>query len=108
MDTGRLVRPTIYCPNQADMDKALADVKIGKGDFATGEMSRRLNTKALIGDLISTWQVQADGRKSIVFCVDVAHSKAVCDDFLAAGVPAEQIDYRNQGRGPRSHHRPIP
>lgn len=41
---------------------------------------------------MTTWEQKASGRPTIVFCVDRAHSKAVCDDFVTAGIPAEHID----------------
>jgi superfamily II DNA or RNA helicase len=98
IEMGYLVRPTVFAPNREQIESLLEDVAFDHraGDYRNSQLSEKLNRKELIGDIIATWEKKAPGLKTIVFCVDVAHSKAVCDDFLNAGVAAEQLDYRTK------------
>lgn len=42
----------------------------------------------IIGDVIREWQIHASDRKTIVFGASIAHSKALCAQFVEAGVMA--------------------
>jgi len=46
----------------------------------------------LIGGIVHNWKRLADGMQTVVFCVNKAHSRHVCEEFLAAGIPAEHMD----------------
>jgi superfamily II DNA or RNA helicase len=46
----------------------------------------------LIGDIVTHWHKFGERRRTIVFCVDVAHSIHVKDEFIKAGVRAEHVD----------------
>ncbi len=97
IEWGYLARPVVFCPHADDVQKILGDVRVAGGEFVNSSLSKAFNRRELVGDIIRTWQSKAADLKTIVFCVDVAHSKAVCDDFLAAGVTAEQLDYLTGG-----------
>jgi DNA repair protein RadD len=51
-----------------------------------------MNRDDLVGDIVSNWHKHAQRRKTLVFCVDVAHSVHVRDEFVKSGVRAEHID----------------
>jgi len=90
---GHLVRPRYFLPHVADVKRGLAGVSVSStGDYATADLSALMRRRTIIGDLVSTWQAKAQDRPTIVFCVDIAHSKATRDAFLAAGIAAEHID----------------
>jgi DNA repair protein RadD len=42
----------------------------------------------IVGDVVQTWLRCAEGRKTIVFCVNVAHAVAEADEFERGGVKA--------------------
>jgi len=46
----------------------------------------------LIGDIVQTWLGRAGGRRTVVFCMTVAHSVSLCALFGEAGVRAEHVD----------------
>lgn len=48
--------------------------------------------KELAEHPVKAWQKHAAGKKTIVFCQDVAHAAEVACDFRAAGIPAESVD----------------
>jgi DNA repair protein RadD len=46
----------------------------------------------LVGDIIEHWHKHGENRRTIAFAVDVAHSVAIRNQFLGAGVRAEHLD----------------
>jgi DNA repair protein RadD len=81
--------PTIY---YAPAEPDLRGVETRQGDYAVGQLSDRMNRDDLIGDIVSNWHKLGQRRKTLVFCVDVAHSVHVKDEFLKSGVRAEHVD----------------
>jgi DNA repair protein RadD len=81
--------PTIY---YAPVDPDLRGVQTRQGDYVVAQLADRMNRDDLIGDIVSNWHKHAERRKTLVFCVDVAHSVHVKDEFVKAGVRAEHID----------------
>jgi superfamily II DNA or RNA helicase len=92
IDNGFLVPVRAFCPMQEKIDKALADVKVRAGDFVESELSRAFNRKELIGDIVQTWKERASDRPTLVFAVDIAHSKSIIEDFVDEGIAAAHID----------------
>lgn len=73
----------------------LSDVKISMGDYQVKALDKKMNKKKLIGDIVDNWLKYGENRRTIVFCVNVKHSIAVKDAFVAAGVQAEHLDARS-------------
>jgi DNA repair protein RadD len=87
--TERYLVPTIY---YAPTDPDLRGVETRQGDYAVNQLADRMNRDDLVGDIISNWHKLAQRRKTLVFCVDVAHSLHVKDEFVKSGIRAEHID----------------
>lgn len=77
-----------YAPAIAD----LSGVKTSHGEFETGSMEQILMKSAIYGDVIGHYKRLADGKKAICYCVSVAHSKAMVDEFQNNGISATHID----------------
>ncbi len=67
-------------------------IKITAGDFNLKELSQAVAAADITGDLVPTWKKYADGKKTVLFAIDVSHSKECTKAFLDAGIPAEHID----------------
>lgn len=91
-EQGFLTPARAFCPGSESIEQAISGVKLKRGDFVSSELADAMNTKALIGDIIATWQEKASDRPTLVFAVDIAHSKALIADFIDAGVFAAHID----------------
>lgn len=61
-------------------------------DYAEGELGEAMNQKSLIGDIVSHWKTHGENRPTLCFATNIAHSKAILEDFAAAGVPAAHLD----------------
>jgi superfamily II DNA or RNA helicase len=86
---GFIVAPIVYgTPVLPDLRK----VRTTAGDFNQEDLEAAVNRSALIGNCVAEWQKRSEGRKTVVFAVSVAHSRALCDAFSAAGARAGHID----------------
>jgi len=88
MDDGFLVKGEYYGPSAPDLSK----IKTVLGDYAKKELGKTMNTPKLVGDVVSNWGNIAGGLQTMVFAVDVKHSKALVDEFIRYGVTAEHLD----------------
>ena len=85
---GYLVPARYFAPTKPD----LKEIPIVQGDFETKALGKVMNTSALIGDVLENWLRIASGLQTIVFAVNVSHSKALCLEFQRNGVQAEHLD----------------
>lgn len=77
-----------YAPTIAD----LTGLRSSRGEFVASEIEARLNRAAVHGDVIEHYRNFAAGRKAIVYCASIAHSKSIAEAFSQRGVPAAHID----------------
>ncbi|QIX01345.1 hypothetical protein AMS68_006862 [Peltaster fructicola] len=70
----------------------LSQVKLSKGDFTTGSLSKAVNTEASNALTVRSWLSKAEGRHStLVFCVDIAHVQYMTAEFRKHGIDARMI-----------------
>ena len=91
IDLGFLVGTVIYAPVK-DTDRLLRGVRTEKGDYVTSQLEQRMNTDQLVGDIVTHWLKYGEGRRTVCFAVDVAHSVHIRDEFVRAGIRAEHLD----------------
>jgi superfamily II DNA or RNA helicase len=85
---GLLVRSRVYAP----VDPDLKGVRTQNGDYVINQLSSRMNTDELVGDIVTHWLRYGERRRTVVFAVDVAHSVHIRNEMIAAGVRAEHLD----------------
>ncbi|KAL4892477.1 P-loop containing nucleoside triphosphate hydrolase protein [Aspergillus ambiguus] len=98
--------------SEADLSRVRKD---RFGDFALKSLSHAVNTPRSNEITVRAWLANAAGRKStLVFCVDIDHTRQLTEAFRAAGIDARYItsntprDVRDaQLRAFRAHHFPI-
>ena len=86
---GHLVGTKVYAPVDKNVAKG---VKTQSGDYVVSALSARMNTDALVGDVVADWLKHGERRKTVAFAVDVAHSVAIKTAFLEFGVRCEHLD----------------
>jgi superfamily II DNA or RNA helicase len=88
IENGYLSEYKYYSPAMPD----LGDVHTRMGDFVRSELGEAMDKPTITGDCIKHYRRLADNSRAVAFCVSVAHSKHVADQFNAAGIPASHID----------------
>lgn len=61
------------------------------GDWAEGELSEAVNNDERNRLAVEAWRDKANGKKAVVFCVDVQHAKDMADTFNKAKIPTGVI-----------------
>ena len=88
-EKGFLARMRYFSLPTAAVD--LKGVKTVAGDFAAEGLTNACNRPEVIDASVAEWKRKANGLRSIVFAINVAHAAAIRDAFNAAGVPSEIV-----------------
>ena len=88
IDLGFLVQPRVWAPSAPDLTK----VRTVAGDFDEQQLAAATDKKELVGDIVDHWHRLAQGRPTIVFAVNIAHSINIVGTFKEAGVNAVHLD----------------
>jgi superfamily II DNA or RNA helicase len=64
----------------------------GEMDYNAAQLAEVMSAPSLVADAVQTWLEQGEGRPTVCFGVDRAHAQSLCEQFQAAGVPAEYAD----------------
>ncbi len=70
---------------------SLDGIDVVKGDYATGQLSKTINTPERNALIVNGWLQHAPGEPTIVFAHDVQHARDLTDAFNRADVAAEMI-----------------
>jgi superfamily II DNA or RNA helicase len=62
------------------------------GDYVTAEATQLMDKPSITGSAVAEYQKLCDGKRAIVFCVSIEHSKHVAAQFRDAGYAAVHID----------------
>lgn len=61
------------------------------GDYVVSDLERLMDSRAIYGDIVKSYQRFADGEQCIAYCVSVKHAGKVADLFNAAGIPSRTV-----------------
>lgn len=67
-------------------------VKTTAGDFNQKQLARLVQSPALMGKVVPTWEQYALGKRTVVFAVDRQHSQTIASLFQQAGIYAVHLD----------------
>jgi superfamily II DNA or RNA helicase len=70
----------------------LSSIKIKMNDYAQNELGELMQNESLMADLVESYQKKANGKKIIVFAVNIEHSKQIVENYRRAYIQAEHID----------------
>jgi superfamily II DNA or RNA helicase len=93
-DLRQMIADGYLCPIRGwrvDTDLSLDEVKVRHGDFVESHLARVVNTSARNSLLVKAYRELAAGRRTIVFCVDVAHAQSVHEAFAEAGIRSAAV-----------------
>jgi superfamily II DNA or RNA helicase len=85
---GFLSNYKLYAPSTPDLTK----VRTRMGDYVGSELTAIVDKPSITGDAISHYKKLAFGKRAVVFCASIAHSKHVVQQFAKAGIPAAHVD----------------
>lgn len=86
---GRLSEYEIY---STDTMPDYSDVRVQDGDLNKKDLEKVTDRPTITGDAIKHWRKYANGKKTVAYCVSVAHSKNTAASFNNAGIPSVHVD----------------
>lgn len=89
INQGRLSSYEMYSTR---MTPDLSGVKKSGGDYNREALAEAMDKSVLVGDAIGHWRRYANGLRTVVYCVNVKHSKHTAQAFNDAGIPAVHVD----------------
>lgn len=87
IDLGHLCDFEPFAPSSPDLN----DVKVTGGDYNSKQLAGVMQNRAIYADIISTWLKLGKNKKTIAFCVDIAHAEEMANEFQVAGVASEAV-----------------
>lgn len=89
IDDGYLVQPKVFA---APLREDLTKVKVTGGDYNEKALAEMLDKGHIIGGIVDSWRKRAEGMKTVVFAINVEHSRHIVDQYKANGIPAAHVD----------------
>jgi superfamily II DNA or RNA helicase len=68
------------------------------GDYAINEMDEALNIPEVIQRLFNSVKEYADGKKGIVYAIDIVHARAIAACYCALGIKAVALDSKTPAK----------
>ena len=88
IDQGWLSDFRMFAPPGVDP----SGLRVRAGDYVAAEAAALVDKPGITGDAIEHYRRLSGGRRAVVFCAGVEHSRNVADGFNVAGVPAKHVD----------------
>lgn len=70
----------------------LSSIKVKMSDYAQDELGELMQDTELIADLVESYHKKAEGKKMIIFAVNIEHSQQIVEKYRQDGISAEHID----------------
>lgn len=95
IDADSLIKKGLIAPYDLYAPKLnidLSKVSMSGADFNNEELGNTMCDKKIYGDIIKYYRELANGKQALAYCVNIKHSKSICDLFNSNGIKAEHID----------------
>jgi superfamily II DNA or RNA helicase len=101
-ENGSLVPVILYHPQPdkvAEIRNSLSTTSSPHGgqDFKEAEMEKKMSTARIVGDIVKSWKELAENRRTIVFAINKANSRYICEMFQNEGIDAAYIEDKTPG-----------
>lgn len=70
----------------------LSGIRTRMGDYAKEDLAQAMDRPKFIGNAVDEYKRRCLGKRAVVFCVNVEHSKHVESEFNHAGIKCEHVD----------------
>lgn len=89
IENNYLVQPKIFAnPLTFDISK----VKVTAGEYNDKALYQAYEENSTYGDLVKSYKQKADGKRAVVFAINIEHSQKIVEVYLNAGINAEHLD----------------
>lgn len=89
IDKGYVAPYDLYAPK---LNIDLSKVSMSGSDFNNEELGVTMCDRKIYGDIIKYYHQLAEGKQALAYCVNIKHSKEMCELFNKNGIPACHMD----------------
>lgn len=90
IDQGYLSDYEFYAPTTPNLKGVKTRMSAGFGqDYVDKDLAEIMGDYKLVGDIVSNWLENGEGRPTIAFCVNVGHANQITNQFNSVGVSCE-------------------
>lgn len=89
IEQGHVSDYDLYAPK---LNIDLSKVSMSGADFNNEQLGETMCDRKIYGDIIKYYKELANGRQSIAYCVNIKHSKSICQLFNNNGIAACHMD----------------
>ncbi len=89
IERGFISNYDLYAPK---LNIDLSNVPMSGSDFNNEQLGETMCDKKIYGNIIKYYRQLADGMQAIAYCVNIKHSKSICELFNNNGIPACHMD----------------
>lgn len=75
----------------APIKQDLSNVKIKAGDYDNKQSFEAMSKSEIVSDIIGTYKKHAEGLRTLVYCVNIAHAEIMAKEFIKQGYRADSV-----------------
>ena len=79
--------------NDSDIQRTIDDIELDKfGEYKESSMEEKMDIGSIRAQLLDSYLSLAEGKKGIIYAINIAHAKHICEEYKSAGYRTVCID----------------
>ena len=79
--------------SDSDIQRTIEDIELDKfGEYKESSMQEKMDIGSIRAQLLDSYLSLAEGKKGIIYAINIVHAKHICEEFKKAGYTAVSID----------------
>lgn len=79
--------------NNSDIQKTIDDIELDRfGEYKEDSMEEKMDIGSIRAQLLDSYLSLAEGKKGIIYAINIVHAKHICEEYKKAGYKAVSID----------------
>ena len=79
--------------DDSDIQKTIEDIELDRfGEYKESSMEEKMDIGSIRAQLLDSYLSLAEGKKGIIYAINIVHAKHICEEYQKAGYKAISID----------------
>ena len=79
--------------SNSDIQRTIDDIELDRfGEYKEASMEEKMDIGSIRAQLLDSYLSLADGKKGIIYAINIVHAKHICEEYKEAGYIAVSID----------------
>ena len=79
--------------SDSDIQSTIDDIELDKfGEYKESSMEEKMDIGSIRAQLLQSYLALAEGKKGIIYAINIVHAKHICEEYKKAGYEAVSID----------------